>query len=1142
MNQDAVRSIPGWLKITLALTLLLLVAAGAGLVRMVSKHQEKVVRQELVSIARAKAKEIAQWREEKAAAAHLLMGRHALIASIKRYLEDGDTTESGAIRRRLQPFAELSHCANILILDPEGQVRWALHRAPSAPHPEYERALKSALASRKPAWTSLHRGPENGPSHLSLVTPLFDPEGNGRFLAALALVMDASSYLYPLLQSWPVPSETAETLLVRRDGDHVLVLNDPRHGKDTALAVRIPLTRTELPEVMAVQGKEGIVEGKDDRGEDVVAAALSIPDSPWFLVAKIHRAEAFAMRHVLSATIVGHLLGVLLLLGVITLYLRQALLKRQFHRLYEAEKDLRTTMERHWITLQSIGDAVIATDARGRVELLNPVAASLTGWNREEALGKPIEEVFRIINEESRQPVESPVSRVLREGAVVGLANHTLLISKEGREIPIADSGAPIRDVRGEIRGVVLVFRDQSEERLRQRVTQTRLALVEYAAQHELHEVLARIVDEICALVESPIGFYHFVDPEQGMLIFQQWSTRTEEVCRVADRGTHLCLDRAGVWADGVRRGQPVIINDYASLSPKKELPQGHIPLVRLLAVPVMRQGRPVAVLGLGNKGKDYTEEDVKTASLLADLTWDIVSRKQAEEALRVSEERFRIAFQSSPDAININRLEDGLYVDINEGFTRATGYTREDVLGKTSLELDIWHDPEDRKRLVAALQRDSYCENMEALFRAKDGRILTGLMSARLIHIQGVPHIISITRDITRMKEAEEERRQLEAQLAQAQKMESVGHLAGGVAHDFNNLLNVILGHVELMGLQMPPDDPQHARLRQIEKAARRSADLTRQLLAFARRQPISPKVLDLNETVENMLKLLRRLIGENIDLIWRPDSHLWPVKMDPTQVDQIVVNLCVNASDAIGDHGRITLETENVEIASSEARKLQCEPGDYVKLAVSDTGCGMEKEILDRIFEPFFTTKEVGKGTGLGLSTIYGIVKQNQGSIEVTSEPGKGTRFEVYLPRHNGKTEDSEVEQDAEVPRGHGETVLLVEDEPSLLLLGQTMLETLGYQVLTAGTPQEALRHAREYPAKIHLLITDVVMPQKTGKDLCEAIQAIRPEIKVLFMSGYPSNVIAPQGVLEPGVHFIQKPFSLTTLGHRVRAVLSS
>ncbi len=389
----------------------------------------------------------------------------------------------------------------------------------------------------------------------------------------------------------------------------------------------------------------------------------------------------------------------------------------------------------------------------------------------------------------------------------------------------------------------------------------------------------------------------------------------------------------------------------------------------------------------------------------------------------------------------------------------------------------------------------------------------------------------------------SEQEREALERQLFQAQKMESVGRLAGGVAHDYNNMLGVIIGYAELALEKAEPGDPLHADLQEVLKAARRSAEITKQLLAFARKQTISPRVLDLNETIEGMLKMLRRLIGEDIDLIWLPGKGLWRVKMDPVQVDQILANLCINARDAIGGVGRVVIETADVAFDEEYCSEHPAfVTGEFVMLAVSDDGSGMDRETMENIFEPFFTTKDVGKGTGLGLATVYGIVKQNSGFINVYSEPAKGTSIKIYLPRVPGESvvKEDEGEVEKEIPRGGGETILVVEDEAAILKLAGKILKRLGYRVLSAQGPDLALAAAREHDGPIHLLLTDVVMPGMHGRDLAVRLQELHPDLRTLFMSGYTANAIVHRGVMDRGTQFMQKPFSMNELAARVRAAL--
>ena len=386
-------------------------------------------------------------------------------------------------------------------------------------------------------------------------------------------------------------------------------------------------------------------------------------------------------------------------------------------------------------------------------------------------------------------------------------------------------------------------------------------------------------------------------------------------------------------------------------------------------------------------------------------------------------------------------------------------------------------------------------------------------------------------------------EKRKLQDQLAQSQKMESVARLAGGVAHDFNNMLGVIIGHTELAMGQVDASQPLFASLREIRTAAERSAALTRQLLAFARKQTAAPQVLDLNETVAGMLNMLRPLIGEDIDLTWQPAGGACAVKMDPSQIDQILANLCVNARDAIAGVGRIRIETGLATFDSDYCVHYpECIPGEYVALTVSDDGSGMDRETLSNIFEPFFTTKEVGRGTGLGLAMVYGIIKQNNGFINVTSQPGEGTTFRLYLPRHAVPAGDGQEQKEAAQAQGGHETVLLVEDELSILDMTRMMLERFGYRVLAASSPGEAIRLAQTHDGEIRLLIVDVIMPEMNGRDLARQLTALYPQLACLFISGYSGDVIAHHGLLEDGIHFIQKPFAMQDLAAKVRQVLDA
>ncbi len=510
----------------------------------------------------------------------------------------------------------------------------------------------------------------------------------------------------------------------------------------------------------------------------------------------------------------------------------------------------------------------------------------------------------------------------------------------------------------------------------------------------------------------------------------------------------------------------------------------------------------------------------------------DITERKQAEEQLK----QFKTIFDTANFGAAIADM-DGYLTYVNDSMAEIHGYTASEMLGKP---LFMCHNTQQLEQVRPLMQQMEvsggfYAEEVSHYHR--DGSTFSMLMTGTLVRdASGKPQCYTVTAlDLS-------ERKALEEQLQQAQKMESVGRLAGGVAHDFNNMLNVILGYTELISQSLATDDPIRSDLGEVKKAAEHSAELTRQLLAFARKQTVVLKVLDFNETIDSSINMIRRLIGEGIDLTWDPGKSVGQVRMDPSQIGQILTNLCANASDAIGGVGHITITTGSVHSDQDViAHRPDLTQGDYVTLTISDDGCGMSEQTLDKLFEPFFTTKEMGKGTGLGLATVYGIVKQNDGAIEVESQPGQGTTFHIYLPRHLGQKEHQELAEDVPTAGVAQETVMIVEDESAILKLGKRMLEKLGYNVLAALSPTEALRLAEEYPGDIDLLLTDVVMPQMNGRDLARKLIDLYPNMKRIYMSGYTADVIAHQGVVDKDVHFIQKPFTMREMASKLQEVLT-
>jgi PAS domain S-box-containing protein len=512
----------------------------------------------------------------------------------------------------------------------------------------------------------------------------------------------------------------------------------------------------------------------------------------------------------------------------------------------------------------------------------------------------------------------------------------------------------------------------------------------------------------------------------------------------------------------------------------------------------------------------------------------DLTEHNRAIEALRESEERLSAAFAAIPDALAVTSMKTGRFLLVNDGFTHIMGWPRNLTIGKTSIELELWSDQNMARGVVEEMLHDNELRQFETTFRRRNGTTFVGLVTGRIIAAAGEKFVLMIVRDTTHQRE-------LEQKVQQAQRLESVGRLAGGVAHDFNNLLTCIIGNIEQVLEGLPPDAPVRQDLIATLDASERAAGVTRQLLAFGRRQVLAPESLSLNVIVTNLSKLLERLLGEDIEihLSLAPNLHL--VRADALQIEQIILNLAVNARDAMPHGGKLTIETKNVELDDHYANDhVGVRPGPHILLSVSDNGSGMSEETQLHIFEPFFTTKEVGKGTGLGLSTVYGIVAQSDGHITVYSELGQGTTFRIYFPHDTTQPYIATLPpRSVALPVGT-ETILVVEDDRQVRSILRRVLLKAGYRVLLAENGADALVLFAAHEGPIHLVVTDVVMPKMSGKELATRLGEIHPELKVLYMSGFTDDALGHHGVLQPGTPFIPKPFTAEQLKAKVRHVL--
>ena len=770
------------------------------------------------------------------------------------------------------------------------------------------------------------------------------------------------------------------------------------------------------------------------------------------------------------------------------------------HKRAEEELDrYRQALEDKTLLLQSVLDSMseglVVADEKGNFVIWNPAADKIVGRGPSNMPSQKWTQHYGIYLADKVTPFPSELNPLAR--AIQGDTGSAVMYLRH----PAANDGvfieayaSPLKDKRGVVRGGVAAFRDISER------MKTVERLQEYERVVEGLEEMILVVDRNYRYVIANQAFLNF----RGLSAEQLVGHTVEEVV-----GEDAFKTQIKEKMDECFLGKSVqyeLTYDFPSLG-KRDLSASYFPIT-------------------GQNGVE------RIACILQDIT----ERKLSEKALRNSEERFSKAFRSNPLAITISTEQDGRYLDVNDAFLELLRYKRKDVIGRTSRDLGFWNDPNDRIEMFRQLREKKHLSKYNAQYRTSKGELREAELWVELIELEGQSCLLAITRDIT-------ETQQLEAQFRQAQKMEAVGRLAGGVAHDFNNLLGVITGYADISLGLLTPENPVTRYVSEAKKAAQKAASLTQQLLAFSRKQVVFPKVLDLNEIVQNAIKMFLRLVGEDIAVEFRPTIPLSKIKADSGQIEQVLMNLVVNARDAMPKGGKILIQTTNAEVDEHYiAQHVGAQVGQHVVLVISDTGCGMDENTKAQIFEPFFTTKEVGKGTGLGLSTVYGIVKQSDGYIAVYSEPGRGSTFKIYFPVvHEASKEIVPAIDDAEPPRG-SETILVVEDEQKLREVTVVLLQGAGYRVLQAKDAEEALAILAGPEPRIDLLLTDVVMPGKSGAELAREGKELRPELRSLFTSGYTGDLVSRQGVAMDEESFLEKPFTKKSLLTKVYSILHS
>ncbi|MCX8043138.1 MAG: PAS domain S-box protein, partial [Desulfobacterota bacterium] len=720
------------------------------------------------------------------------------------------------------------------------------------------------------------------------------------------------------------------------------------------------------------------------------------------------------------------------------------------------------------------------------------------------------------------------------EGKIDHYESEHRLRHKSGRWVWVFDKGKVIeRDAAGKPIRACGTHLDITMRKQTENVYTARLRLLELASSCSLGELLRATLDECELLTESQVGFYHFIEADQQTISLQAWSTNTiEKFCRAAGKGLHYPVQDAGVWVDCFYQKKPVIHNDYASLPHRKGIPEGHVPIIRELVVPVIRNQKVVAILGVGNKKTPYDDYDVNTISIMADLAWDIAEKKKNEETLK----RITTAIEQTHEAIIIASTEGNIEY-VNPAFERITGYTPQEAIGKNPRILKSGiHDEQFYTELWETITSGKTWEG-QFINRRKDGMLYNEAAVISPVKNQEgkIVNFVAIKRDITNELRIEE-------QLRQAQKMEAIGTLASGIAHDFNNIIAGIMNYAEIGLDEINNTESVRESFSWILKLCDRAADMVRQILAFSRQTPRERQPVQLQSFAKESLKLLRATIPANIALHSNIAPDTGYVYADITHLHQILINLCANAAYVMREHGgTITVSVGNEHIAQQHSDFPTLPLGEYVRIEVADTGPGIPKELQKKIFDPFFTTKKPGEGTGIGLSIVHSIVTSYQGAIAVHSEPGQGATFIILLPQIQETTTDEMARCNDNAPLQSGtEHILLIDDEQPIRESMAIALQKLGYTVTTCENGIEALHLFQENPTAFQLVITDQTMPGITGHVLAQRLIQLRPDIPIILMTGY-SALVDPSTIQAFGVKkLLIKPVHHATLAQEIRKAL--
>jgi len=1057
--------------------------------RQYERNYREEVEGQLSAVAELKVGELTQWRKERLGDGAILFRNAAFSSLVKRCFEKPEDAEAF---RQLQAWMGkyTDKYDQIRVLDTQGVSRVVVPQPRAAMASVILQYLPDVLRSQQVTLQDFYKNEHDQRVYLAVLVPLFDEADNGRPLGALVMRIDPGTHLYPYIKYWPTPSRTAETLLVRREGHEALFLNELRFETNTALTLRVPLDHITRTAAQAALGREGIMVGTDYRRVSVVAALRTIPDSPWSLVARMDTAEVYApIRQRLWQVVV--MMGILLFGAgaCIGLVWRNQYICGYRERAEVAES-LRNSEVRFRRLFEAARDGVLILDAEtGKILDVNPFLMEMLGYSHAEFLGRSIWELgfFKDIVASQSSFSELQQKEYIRY-------DDKPLAAADGRRIDV------------EFISNVYLVNDRKVIQCNIRdITERKQAAESFRQSEGRFRCLLQSVSSVAVQSYGPDG------------VARYWNQASEQIY--------------GYTA------QEAIGRNLLDLIIPAEMREA----VKQAMQQMAQTGQPIPASELSLQRKDGSRVSVFSSHAIVQMPGsepelfcidvDLTERKRMEE----SRARLATAVEQATETIVITDPK-GTIVYVNPAFEKTTGYTCEEAIGQNPRILKSGkHDAEFYRQMWEVLCAGKVWSG-RIINKRKDGTLYEedANLSPVIDEAGMIVNYVGVKRDVTR--EA-----LLEQQLLQAQKLEAIGRLAGGVAHDFNNILAVILMHASELNEDTAITLVQSDGLNEIVMAAERGANLTRQLLAFSRRQVMQLRSLDLNDVVAGVAKMLQRLIGENIELHTRlapGDVQVWG---DAGMIEQVLLNLVVNARDAMPDGGQLFIELDRIVADEVPDVRHKGQAGDFVRLTVRDTGYGIAPEHLPHIFEPFYTTKAAGKGTGLGLSTLHGIVEQHHGWVEVESQLGQGTVIHIYLPRLlEVKPVKSEHQAVALVGGGH-ETILLVEDEPSLRMLAVRVLNHYGYRVFEAANGMAALEVWRQHHSEIDLLLTDIIMPEGlSGGKLADQLLAEKAGLKVIYMSGYSGQETGNTLNLREGRKFLQKPFLPIKLVQTVRDCL--